>query len=201
MFPFSAVLFPRGVLPLHVFEPRFKTMVGEALEDDGRFGVVLIERGSEVGGGDVRFDIGTSAEIVNAGFSDDGRIAVTAVGSHRIRVEEWLSDDPYPQAIVSDHPQDEPPETLGEVVDIAWRSWRRLAALASELGADVGAVELELPELAEDALWALCAVAPLEQIDRQRLLELDDPAVRAGDLRIELDERAEMLEALLGGDI
>ena len=94
MFPLSSVLFPLGALPLHIFEPRYLAMVGEAIDDDGTFGVVLIERGSEVGGGDVRFGTGTSAQIVNAGFIDDERMAVMAVGEGRIRIEEWLGDDP-----------------------------------------------------------------------------------------------------------
>lgn len=201
MFPLSSVLFPRGALPLHIFEPRYLAMVGEAIDDDGNFGVVLIERGSEVGGGDVRFDIGTVAQIVNAGFIDDERMAVMAVGSHRIRVDEWLSEDPYPQAMVSDYPQSEPTGDLTGPVDAAWRSWRRLAALASELGANVGAVDMELPDNTQDALWTLCALAPLEQIDRQRLLELTDPVERAEQLRVGLDERSLVLEARLAGNI
>lgn len=201
MFPLNAVLFPRGALPLHIFEPRYLAMVGEAIDDDGTFGVVLIERGSEVGGGDQRFDIGTAAQIVNAGFIDEERMAVMAVGSQRIRVEEWLTEDPYPQALVGDYPQNEPAGDLADPVDTAWRAWRRLAALASELGANVGAVDMELPESPVDALWTLCALAPLEQIDRQRLLELSDPLERAERLRVGLDERALMLEARLAGDI
>jgi len=201
MFPLSAVLFPRGALPLHIFEPRYLAMVGDAIDGDGTFGVVLIERGSEVGGGDVRFDVGTVARIVNAGFIDDERMAVMAVGSQRIRIDEWVTEDPYPQAIVSDHPQSEAAEDLAGPVDAAWRSWRRLAALASELGANVGAVDMELPDDAVDALWTLCALAPLEQIDRQRLLELSDPVERANRLCSGLDERALMLEARLAGDI
>jgi Lon protease-like protein len=201
MFPLSAVLFPRGALPLHIFEPRYLAMVGDAIDDDGTFGVVLIERGSEVGGGDVRFDVGTVAQIVNAGFIDDERMAVMAVGSQRIRIDEWVSENPYPQAIVSDHPQRAAVGDLGRPVDAAWRSWRRLAALASELGANVGAGDMELPDDAVDALWTLCALAPLEQIDRQRLLELSDPVERANRLCSGLDERALMLEARLAGDI
>jgi Lon protease-like protein len=201
MFPLSAVLFPRGVLPLHIFEPRYLTMITEAIQDDGTFGVVLIERGSEVGGGDVRFDVGTVAQIVNARTIEDGRMAVMAVGSRRVRVSRWLTDDPYPQALVDDYPQGEPAIGIAGQVDAAWRAWRRMAALASELGANVGAADLELPDNAVDGLWTLCAIAALEQIDRQHLLELNDPAERAEQLRLGLDERAAMLEARLAGDI
>jgi Lon protease-like protein len=76
-----------------------------------------------------------------------------------------------------------------------------LVALASELGADVGRAELELPDDTFDAIWTLCALAPLEQIDRQRLLELDDPAQRIEQLRVGLDDRSTVLEARLSGDI
>ncbi|MET1002223.1 MAG: LON peptidase substrate-binding domain-containing protein, partial [Acidimicrobiia bacterium] len=51
MFPLGSVLFPHALLPLHVFEPRYRVMMRHCLEGDKEFGVVLIERGSEVGGG------------------------------------------------------------------------------------------------------------------------------------------------------
>ena len=72
MFPLGTVLFPHGVLPIHVFEPRYRAMVDDCLAGDARFGVVLIERGSEVGGGDTRFHVGTVAQIVQAGKMPDG---------------------------------------------------------------------------------------------------------------------------------
>ena len=79
MFPLGSVLVPGAVLPLHVFEPRYRALVRSCLDSgEPEFGVVLIERGSEVGGGDVRFDVGTLARIVQAGRFDDGRLAVVA---------------------------------------------------------------------------------------------------------------------------
>ena len=72
------------------------------LRDDGEFGVVLIERGSEVGGGDTRFDIGTVARVVRAQELPDGGYALATVGIRRIRVMRWLPDDPYPLAEVVD---------------------------------------------------------------------------------------------------
>src|SRR5687767_5279898 len=98
MFPLGTVLLPGGVLPLHIFEPRYREMIRTCLDGDGTFGVVLIERGSEVGGGDVRSDAGTLARIVEASETDDGRWGVVAVGAARIRVAAWLPDDPFPRA-------------------------------------------------------------------------------------------------------
>ncbi|MDH3706550.1 MAG: LON peptidase substrate-binding domain-containing protein, partial [Acidimicrobiia bacterium] len=63
MFPLGSVLLPHNALPLHVFEPRYRQMIETVLDDDRHFGVVLIERGSEVGGDDVRTDVGCLAEI------------------------------------------------------------------------------------------------------------------------------------------
>src|SRR6478609_3186788 len=100
MFPLGTVLFPHALLPLHVFEPRYRLMTQRVLRGEREFGVVLIERGSEVGGGDTRFDVGTVARVVQIAELPDGRYAVATVGLRRIRVIRWLDDDPYPRAQV-----------------------------------------------------------------------------------------------------
>ena len=87
MFPLGSVLVPGMVLPLHVFEARYRALVRDCVAGDGEFGVVLIERGSEVGGGDVRTDVGTVARIVQADEMPDGRFALGAVGVRRVRVQ------------------------------------------------------------------------------------------------------------------
>src|SRR3954467_2773228 len=100
MFPLNTVLFPTVAIPLHVFEPRYRALTRHCLDPDRRFGIVLIERGSEVGGGVVRFDIGTCARIVEADELPDGRWVLVAVGAERLRVVRWLADEPYPRAEV-----------------------------------------------------------------------------------------------------
>ena len=100
MFPLHSVLFPTAALPLQVFEARYLRMIDEVLEADRRFGVVLVTRGSEVGGGDERADTGTIARVVRVGALDDGRLTVVALGERRLRVVDWLADDPYPLATV-----------------------------------------------------------------------------------------------------
>ena len=74
-------LFPAQMLPLRVFEPRYRTLVTECIRDDEGFGVVLIERGSEVGGGDVRTAVGTVARIVHAQPYPDGRWSINSTGN------------------------------------------------------------------------------------------------------------------------
>ena len=133
MFPLSTVLFPGAGLPLHVFEERYRTLMARCLEADGEFGVVLIARGSEVGGGDLRVDVGTVARIANVAELDDGRMLVVATGVRRVRVEEWLPDDPYPRALVEDLP-DDACSVQRRVLAAAEASLRRLRSLLSELG-------------------------------------------------------------------
>ena len=103
MFPLGAALLPGAVLPLVVFEPRYRQMVMDLLADDvndPEFGVVMIERGLEVGGGDARTMVGTVARVIDMSALPDGRYALVAVGVERLRVSAWLPDDPYPLADV-----------------------------------------------------------------------------------------------------
>src|SRR6478735_2099236 len=110
MFPLGMALLPGAVLPLHVFEPRYRQMVHDILADDveaPEFGVVMIERGREVGGGDTRALVGTVARVVDMRALPDGRYALVAVGAERLRVNAWLPDDPYPLADIDVWPDDD----------------------------------------------------------------------------------------------
>lgn len=178
MFPLGSVLSPGMVLPLHVFEPRYRRLVGDCLEGDGEFGVVLIERGSEVGGGDVRSMVGTMATIADSAGLDDGRWAIVAVGVRRIRVLRWLDDDPYPRAEIEDWPDPPAGEQLGDLVTLAVDGLRRLFRLATEMGADGLPLDLDLsddPVVAAGQVVALCPVGPS---DRQRMLVAEGPDAR-----------------------
>jgi hypothetical protein len=75
MFPLSTVLLPGEVIPLHIFEVRYRQLTEHCLAGDGNFGVVLIARGAEVGGGEQRSDIGPIAHIEDSMRFDDGRYA------------------------------------------------------------------------------------------------------------------------------
>ena len=94
MFPLGNPLMPFSMVTLRIFEPRYLQMIDECVEQSAPFGIVLIERGFEVGGGDQRSTIGTVAQLVDVKDLPDGELAVVAVGVERIRVLEWLPDDP-----------------------------------------------------------------------------------------------------------
>jgi uncharacterized protein len=199
-------------MPLHVFEPRYRALMRDCLAGDHRFGVILIERGSEVGGGDVRAALGTKGLITKAIELPDGRWLLQVVGESVIEVEEWLPDDPYPVALVRDHGPESidgtppsslsPPSSLvaagddeaGVLLVAAAQRVRRARALLAEQG---GAPPLH-PDLALDgdgdrdvASWELCAAAPLSAYDAQRLLGAEGTVARAR-LLVELMEELEI---------
>jgi len=198
MFPLGTVLLPGMVLPLHVFEPRYRQLVHDVREGDDRFGVVLIERGSEVGGGDTRTDVGTVARIVHAEESPDGRWGIAAVGLHRIHIDAWLQDDPYPRAEVSEFPESGEPLD-DETLDLLEGLVRRTAALRAELAEPAPPLDVELVEDPVLAVYQAALAALPGPADRQALLAT--PA--AGDMgtllvRL-LREELEVLEARLSG--
>jgi uncharacterized protein len=199
MFPLGSVLFPHAELPLHVFEPRYRALTEACLAGDGEFGVVLIERGSEVGGGDARFSVGTVARIVAAGRLPDGRYLLATVGTRRLRVREWLADDPFPRAAVELLEESRPRGDAHDVRDDIERLLKRVLAMAAELGEAPQAVGVDLHDDPVQAAFEAAAAAPIGPLDAQALLELDDPGARLDRLRRLLGEQAELLELRLSG--
>lgn len=213
MFPLSAVLFPHATMPLHVFEPRYRQLMHDCLEGDPRFGVVLIERGSEVGGGDQRAPLGTRGVITRAAELPDGRWVLEVRGEAVVEIDEWLPDDPYPQALVRTRDPAPTPaptpetetDTAGQtsLLDDAAQRVRRARALLAEHG---GGSALD-PGLALDgggdvelAAWQLCGVAPVNAYDAQRLLAAATAAERLG-LLVELMDDLELdLRRMLAGE-
>lgn len=194
MFPLGNVLFPGLVLPLHVFEPRYRTLVDWCLRaDPPEFGVVLIERGSEVGGADVRTHVGTVARIVEAARFDDGRWAVGAVGVRRLRVQRWLADDPFPRAEVDDWPEPDPVVPLEDGYASVRRLLRRSLALKAELGEEAAPATVSLVPDPVAGSYHAAALAPIGPADKQRLLEAADATDRLGLLGSLLAEEADWL--------
>jgi Lon protease-like protein len=196
VFPLGLVLFPRAILPLHVFEPRYLEMMSD-IGDRGEFGVTLIERGSEVGGGDQRFNVGTLAQVLHSVELDGGRLAVVAIGTRRFRVAEWLPDDPYPRAIVETMANQAASPDTAELIDRALALRRRIYGLASEAGVDVGDPTIEVSDDPVAASWQLCAVSPVATLDQQQLVEMDDPTDRLRHLITTMGLEAQTLEAQL----
>lgn len=170
MFPLGSVLFPSMPLVLRVFEERYLAMLAQVLrEEPSEFGVVLIERGQEVGGGEHRFDIGTVAQITQL-ESAEGFIALVAVGTRRIRVREWLDDAPYPRAMVEMLDDFVWDDTLAPTRERVEQTVRRSLAVGAEFGEVQYSATVELENDPVDAAWQLAAIAPLNELDQLTLL-------------------------------
>ena len=199
MFPLGTVLLPHAHLPLHIFEPRYRALVKDVLAGDGEFGVVLIERGHEVGGGDVRFGVGTVARVVQTAQLPDGRWLVDAVGTERFRVTEWLPDDPYPQAMVEavdDEAFEGLPETKAEAEErraAVERLLRHVLALQVELGFPAPSAVRTLDEDPAVAAFEAALLSPLGPIDSQKILEAPGTIARLALLETLLGEARDFL--------
>jgi Lon protease-like protein len=182
MFPLSTVLFPSVELPIHVFEPRYRALMDDVLQGSREFGTVLIAAGSEVGGGEKRTNVGTLMRIEMAVPFEDGRWMMVARGVERIKVRDWLDDDPYPMATVDLAPSD-PFSTGTALLDQAAAAVRRVRMLLSELDeGPCSPIDLDLGEDPLMAAWMICALAPLGLFDAQRLLECSIPEERLAKL-------------------
>ena len=158
----------------------------------------MIERGSEVGGDDIRSSVGTLVRIVEAEEADDGRWVLIAAGTDRIRVIEWLPDDPYPRAVVEVLDEPASAEPSG-VVEELQRRVRRISALRSELGDPAAPVNVELHHDPVAAGFQAVAIGGLGPLDVQRILEIDDPDHRLQVIDDALEGAEELLRLRIAG--
>ena len=206
MFPLGAVLLPGEQLPLRIFEPRYAAMIPDVEAADGRFGTVLIERGSEVGGGDVRAMVGTVAQIDRIAQSGPGRFSLLCNGISRITIREWLPDDPYPRALVDDLVDPEPG-------DIDWTVLLEKRAQLRLLCGQGGRRDPQLKQIASrllrpvsyesadpvDASFRAASDLPLGPADRHSVLSASDAATRVEVIETALDDLIAALRFRLKG--
>lgn len=199
MFPLGSVLLPGTAISLHVFEPRYRALARHCVDGDRRLGVVLIERGSEVGGGDVRFDVATRGRIAEAVELDDGRWVMAVVGEDRVRVRRWLPDDPYPRAEVDVCVEEPTGPGLAERRADLERILHEVLVLRAELGEPSADPTVALAPDPAAATWQAVALAPLGPLDAQRVLGTDGAAERIEMVVSLLEEEAVVLAQRLAG--
>lgn len=195
MFPLGSVALPGCGLPLHVFEPRYRALVMTALMSDREFGSVLIERGNEVGGGDQRVEVGTLLRILETQESSDGRWAVLSVGIERIRVVEWLPDDPFPRCIADRDPDGR----VGEDFDLLRQRTLHLLNELLRRHFSANGPPPELPTLDDDpsiASFQLLSMSPLGPFDQLAALRQPDPSARLQLLNEGLESEITLLDSL-----
>lgn len=183
LFPLGSVLFPGLVLPLHVFEERYRRLVRDLLalpEDQRVFGVVAIREGREVGadGLGALFDVGCTARLRQVEPYDDGRYDLVTVGAQRFRLTELHDTRAYFTGDVEWLPDDLGDPAEARLLDPAVR--RAYGDYLAWLGRASGQ-QVDVPELPGDPLvlsHLVAATVLLDLPDRQQLLEQPDGAAR-----------------------
>lgn len=170
MFPLSTVLLPGMPLSLRIFEERYLKLLGDLIaEENPEFGVVLIERGPEVGGGEKRLPIGTVASVIDIGTLDQF-YGLESIGTQRFCVNAWLPDNPYPMADVDFIPDLIWDDSLTPARNHLESRVRKLLAFASEFGDLQYGADTELSDDPMDACWQLAGVLPVGALDQLDLL-------------------------------
>jgi hypothetical protein len=200
LFPLGLVLVPGMVLPLHVFEPRYRTLVARLLERphaERVFGVVAIREGHEVGADAVRalHHVGCTARLVQASPSADGTIDVMTMGTRRFALEAVHHDEPYATGTVTwlaEPDGDLGAEPVGPVL-AAFEAYRE--ALSAASGSTVSLGE-PLPEDPAALSYLLTSALVVDLAERQGLLEVPDTAGRLAALRRVLRRETALASAL-----
>jgi Lon protease-like protein len=175
LFPLSSVLFPGGSLALRIFEPRYLDLVRRCGRSGAGFGICLLIEGAEVGVATATAAIGTEAAIVDFAMTEEGLLAITVEGRRRFRVDRARVQDDGLVIGTVEWLQEAPEQRLGD-------EYALLSVLLSRV-LDKAGIEHDgtgKGDLADAAwvAWRLAEWLPIEPIERQRLLELDDPDAR-----------------------
>jgi Lon protease-like protein len=176
LFPLNVVLFPGMILPLHIFEPRYRQMTAFCLEQSHPFGVVRLQPGSQPGQ-EHYYTVGTTASIIAAERLRDGRYNIMTVGQARFKVLEERHELPYLVGIVMPYEDVPDPGTLAGLYrhasDLFRRYLKTLFALAGKPH-----LTPNIPTNPEDLSYFIAYCLDMEDDCRQKLLELTSTATR-----------------------
>ena len=198
MFPLGSVLMPAMPLSLRIFEERYLKLLGDLIgQENPEFGVVAIERGQEIGGGEKRLGFGTLASVTDIGTLDQF-YGLESIGSQRFRVNAWLPDDPYPMADIDLIPDLVWDDYLTSAKDQLETKVRNLLAFASEFGDLQYGSDIEFSDDPMQACWQLAGVLPVGPLDHLDLLQSLTAADLIADTQGLVSTLDDALKAMLG---
>ncbi len=182
LFPLSTVLFPYAHVRLHVFEERYRQLVHDCLAEDGTFGIVLIRSGSEVGGPSEPYLVGTAVRILKVDKFDDGRMDIQVVGERRFRIRRLDESKPYLTGFVEPVIEIEPEDTpRADALALKAREDFQLWVTQTLGRRDLG-VQIRFPEDRVALSFAIANALGIDDLEKQRLLELTDTVERLAGL-------------------
>lgn len=197
LFPLNSVLFPGMPLKLHIFEERYKLMIGGCYASGAPFGVALIRKGEEVGSYAEPFLVGCTASIAEVNPLPGGDMDITAIGGERFQIHSLHHDQPYLTGMVDTFPLfNETPEmlsTAGRQLGLWVRRYLGILAEASGSVLDAGQLPRDPLRLAYLASYVL--QIPASQ--KQTLLAMNDARQLIDHLREVYRREVTLLRAML----
>jgi Lon protease-like protein len=201
LFPLGSVLFPEMLMPLHIFEPRYRLLVRRSIAHERPFGIVLIREGSEAGPS-VPHEVGTSATIIGHSPLPDGRSFIVVRGLRRFRVAGLDSDsEPYLVAQVSwlDDDLGSGAEALADSAADAFSEYLNgIVAATNEPRTEATGTSDMREGTPRDVAYRVASGLAIDPPERQRLLEARSVEERLrAELRLLERENALLRELLL----
>jgi len=197
LFPLpNLVLFPRVLVPLHIFEERYKLMINTCIERDDVFGVVLLRSGAETESEDTIHRVGVTARIVQIERLENGRMNILTEGEDRFRIRRFTGQEPYWKGLVDFFEDNESHPSIEAMQEEVSELYRKVA----ELGAKIDSSEepeIALPESPTDLSYMISYILDIDPEAKQKLLEMTSAAERLRSLVPHLNESIEKLQQQL----
>jgi Lon protease-like protein len=197
LFPLPLVLFPQVVVPLHIFEERYRLMINRCIEESGTFGIVLIPPGTSTESESTIRRVGVTARVIQFDRIEDGRINIMAAGEMRFRILEFTASQPYWAAKVEFFEDDrESDEDLQESYKEVVRLYREVHRLAAELRSmEMNIEEIKIPVSPATMSHMVSFVLDIDPEAKQALLEMTSVEGRLKTLTVYLEEAMQRLNA------
>lgn len=197
LFPLpNLVLFPNIVVPLHIFEERYKLMINSCIDRDESFGLVLLRGGAEEESEDTLHRVGVTARIVQVERLEDGRMNILTEGEARFRIFRFTQQTPYWKGSVDFFEDDESHPGIDSLYDQVAELYRKVCEIGQKLTTTEQS-EVVLPESASDLSYMVSYVLDIDSEEKQKLLEMNSAAERLRVLVNHLTEAIRKLEQQL----
>jgi len=194
LFPLpNLVLFPNIIVPLHIFEERYKLMINGCIDRDEVFGLVLLRNGAEQESEDAIHRVGVTARVTEVERLDDGRMNILCEGETRFRILRFVQQTPFWKGSVQFFEEDVAHHGAEALYDQVAALYRQVAELGAKMSGSPQ-TELALPESPADLSFMVAYVLDIDSEEKQRMLEMTSSAERLQVLITHLNETVRKIE-------